>query len=90
MLKATKREMEKAHRHHRDHCQDGSCSHLRLLLTYSVECGLKVLLMNDRRVETYLPLHPSGIIRIRRRSYAEIEGKERKPRIHARSKITKS
>src|SRR4051794_5884837 len=53
MLRVTRREMEKAYRHHRNFCEDGRCPHLALLLVYSIECGLKALLMSERRVEAY-------------------------------------
>ena len=45
--------MEKAYRHHSQFCGDGGCSHLALLLGYSIECGLKALIMRDRNVEEY-------------------------------------
>ena len=45
--------MEKAYRHHSQFCGDGGCSHLALLLVYSIECGLKALIMRDRNVEEY-------------------------------------
>jgi len=53
MLRATRREMEKAYRWHRDQSGAASSASLRLLLFYSIECGLKVLLMKEYRVELY-------------------------------------
>jgi hypothetical protein len=53
MLRATRREIEKAYRNHRDQSGDCSTLSLRLLLIYSVECGLKAMLMRAHRVETY-------------------------------------
>lgn len=45
--------MEKAYRHHRQFCGDGRCFHLALLLVYSIECGLKALIMKEHNAENY-------------------------------------
>lgn len=45
--------MERAYRHHRQFCDDAHCFHLALLMVYSIECGLKALLMRARNVEIY-------------------------------------
>lgn len=45
--------MERAYRHHRQFCDNGRCFHLALLLVYSIECGLKALIMKQRNVESY-------------------------------------
>src|SRR5215813_8452458 len=62
MVSATRRELEKAHRRHRDHCGDFGSTPLQLLLFYSIECGLKALLMKERRVERYEDLPPEARI----------------------------
>jgi hypothetical protein len=56
MLKASKREMLKVYRVHKSHCGLCDTNSFRLLLTYAVECGLKVLLMEQHRVTEYAQL----------------------------------
>lgn len=58
MLITTRREMERAFRTHCSyHGLNNSSSH-RLLLVYAVECGLKALIMQDRRVNDTQGLAP--------------------------------
>jgi hypothetical protein len=56
MLRASQREMLNAYRLHNGQCGACDSASLRLLLTYAVECGLKVLLMKHYKVSEYSDL----------------------------------
>jgi len=52
MLRATRRELTKAYRDHRNHCSDLAVVVSRLIALYCIECGLKALILQERRVES--------------------------------------
>ncbi len=56
MLRASQRELLKVYRQHKVLCGGCNSASFRLLLTYAVECGLKVLLMNYYKATEYSSL----------------------------------
>jgi hypothetical protein len=52
MLRATRRELTKAYRRYKPYCADLSVTPYKLLALYRIECGLKALIMQQKRVES--------------------------------------
>ena len=53
MLRASLNEMRKVYRDHRARCGQCDSHSLRLVLSYAVECGVKILLMEYYKVSEY-------------------------------------
>ena len=62
MLRATRRELTRAYRHHRNYCTDLTVVAYRLIALYCIECGLKALILQQRRVESTDELPPEAEI----------------------------
>lgn len=52
MLRATRRELTKAYRLNKIFCRDLTAPSCRLIALYCIECGIKALIMTERRVES--------------------------------------
>lgn len=59
MIRATRREIERSYRAHRDRSVACANRPEKLLLFYGIECGLKAVLMRSRCAENYLELPES-------------------------------